>query len=47
MNFKALLPAACFALLLSACGESEVTVNYKVATPVDIELYAESYFTGE
>ena len=44
MNFKALLPAACFALLLSACGESEVTVNYKVATPVDIELYAESYF---
>ena len=44
MNFKALLPAACFALVLSACGESEVTVNYKVGTPVDIELYAESYF---
>ena len=44
MNFKALLPAACFALLLSACGESEITVNYKVTTPVDIELYTESYF---
>ena len=44
MNFKALLPAACFALLLSACGVSEITVNYKVTTPVDIELYTESYF---
>jgi hypothetical protein len=44
MKFKALLPAACFALVLSACGESDVTVNYKVSSPVDIELYAESYF---
>ena len=44
MNFKAFLPLACSALLLSACGESEVTLNYKVATPVEIELYAESYF---
>lgn len=29
---------------LSACGESEITVNYKLSSPVTVELYAESYF---
>ena len=26
------------------CGESEVTLNYKFAQPVDVEVYTESYF---
>ena len=26
------------------CGESEVTLNYKLAQPVDVEVYTESYF---
>lgn len=41
---KKLLSVSGAALMFWACGESEVTVNYKIATPVDIELYAESYF---
>ena len=35
-----LLPAA----FLAGCGESEVTLNYKLAKPVDVEVYTESYF---
>ncbi len=35
---------AVLALGLCACGEKEVTVNYNVASPVDIDLYVESYF---
>lgn len=31
-------------LLFLACGESEVMVNYQLSSPVDVELYAESYF---
>ncbi len=43
--YKKFLAVTGFAsLMLAACGESEVTVNYKVATPVDLELYTESYF---
>ena len=29
---------------LAGCGESEVTLNYKLAVPVDVEVYTESYF---
>ena len=31
-------------LILFACGESEVNVNYSLSSPVDVEVYAESYF---
>ena len=42
---KRFLGVACAAaFVLSACGESEVTMNYALTEPVDIELYAESYF---
>ena len=30
--------------MLAGCGESEVTLNYKLAQPVDVEVYTESYF---
>ena len=33
------------ALILGGCGESKVNVNYKVSAPVDVELYAEGYFS--
>ena len=32
------------AAMLSACGESEVSVDYKLSSPVKLELYAESYY---
>lgn len=41
---KKFLGLAMAAGLLASCGESEITVNYKIATPVDVELYAESYY---
>ena len=31
-------------LLLSGCNDAPVTVSYKLSAPVDLELYAESYF---
>ncbi len=34
----------CLALLFAGCGEEKVTMNYSISTPVDVELYAESYF---
>ena len=43
MNFK-ILPALCGALCLCACNES-VNVNYSLAEPVEVELYAEGYFS--
>lgn len=36
--------AAFMAAGLSACGESELTINYKLSSPVTVEVYAESYF---
>lgn len=41
---KKFLGLTCAVSLLASCGESEVTLNYKVSTPVNVELYAESYF---
>ena len=32
------------AAMLCACGESEVSVDYKLNTPVTLELYTESYY---
>lgn len=29
---------------LVGCGDSEVTLNYKLSEPVDVEVYTESYF---
>lgn len=31
-------------LAFSGCGESEVTVNYTLSEPVDVDVYTESYF---
>lgn len=44
MKQKKLLGTLCAAMMLAACGESEVTINYKLSKPVDVELYAESYY---
>lgn len=43
-NWIGLGAFACAAFLLLGCGESEVTLNYKLSAPVTMELYAESYF---
>lgn len=43
-NWIGLGAFACAAFLLVGCGESEVTLNYKLSAPVTMELYAESYF---
>lgn len=43
-NWIGLEAFACAAFLLLGCGESEVTLNYKLSAPVTMELYAESYF---
>ncbi len=40
-----MLCAVAAALVLGGCGESKVNVNYKVSAPVDVELYAEGYFS--
>ena len=32
------------AAMLSACGESDVSVDYKLNDPVTLELYTESYY---
>ena len=42
---KKMLCAVAAALVLGGCGESKVNVNYKVSAPVDVELYAEGYFS--
>ena len=45
MLYKKLLGALCLApVAFFGCGESEVTLNYKLAAPVDVEVYTESYF---
>ncbi|MCQ2060769.1 MAG: hypothetical protein MJY47_04185 [Fibrobacter sp.] len=43
-NWIGLGAFACVSFLLAGCGESEVTLNYKLSAPVTMELYAESYF---
>lgn len=43
-NWIGLGAFACAAFLFAGCGESEVTLNYKLSAPVTMELYAESYF---
>ena len=32
------------AAMLTACGESEVSVDYKLSAPVTLEMYTESYY---
>ena len=43
-GFGGLLPLCVMPFSLVGCGESEVTLNYKLAQPVDVEVYTESYF---
>jgi hypothetical protein len=45
MNKIKFLSGMCLAAMLSACSESEVTVDYKLSSPVTLELYTESYYT--
>lgn len=44
MMKKYLLMGAC-ALALSSCGDELVEVNYKVESPVELELFSEGYFS--
>ena len=44
MRRFAFLGSALGLMLLSGCNETTVTVGYKLQAPVDLELYAESYF---
>lgn len=44
MRNKFLYGACGLALMFCGCGPEDVTVNYKLASPIDVELYAESYF---
>jgi len=39
------LYAVAAALVLGGCGESKVNVQYKLSEPVQVELYAEGYFS--
>lgn len=43
-GFGGLLSICVMPFSLVGCGESEVTLNYKLAQPVDVEVYTESYF---
>ena len=43
-RFGGLILLCAIPAMLSGCGESEVTVNYTLAAPVDVEVYTESYF---
>ena len=44
MNKIKFLSGMCLAAMLMACGESEVSVDYKLSAPVTLELYVESYY---
>jgi len=43
-SLGALAALGLFSSLLSGCGDSEVTINYKLSSPIDVEVYTESYF---
>ena len=44
MNKIKFLSGMFVAAMLSACGESDVSVDYKLNDPVTLELYTESYY---
>ena len=45
MNKIKFLSGMFVAAMLTACGESEVSVDYKLSAPVTLELYTESYYS--